>query len=108
MQYIGTFLEYTGKFKGMSYPFEGGTSHVILVDFFVDYGLVGFFMCISLFCLLYKFAKTVYKKMNTRFLYVLLINLIINCLYTSDYASPRFTVILLIFISLYRISKKTE
>jgi len=78
------------------------TSHVIFVDFFVDFGIVGVSMIILLFCYLFMLSTKTYNSTGNRLGQVLCLNLVITSLYTADYASPRFTVIIILLLCLYK------
>lgn len=82
------------------------TSHVIFVDFFIEYGIIGLLDIILLFIYLFNLATKTYKNTKNRLSQVLCINLFITSLYTSDYASPRFTIIIILLLFLYKDSKK--
>jgi hypothetical protein len=101
MGYIRQFLVYRlGGIQGQT--METVTTHVIFVDFFVDYGLVGLLFLILLFYFLFKLANRTYMLTRNRISQVLCANLFITSLYTADYAMPRFSIILLFILLLYK------
>lgn len=108
--YIRQFVFYkTGWLTGQPIA---TTSHVIFIDFFVEYGLVGLGLIITLFCILWYMATSVYRCGGGRVAQLLVANLFICSLYTADYASPRFTIMLIFIICMYldrkrRISHET-
>jgi hypothetical protein len=102
--YVRQFIVYdSGYWQGQQIAV---TSHVIFVDFFVEYGLLGLIMIILLFWYLYKLSTQIYIITNNRICQVLCLNQIITSLYSSDYASPHFTVILIIILSIFKDAKK--
>lgn len=77
------------------------TSHVIFIDFFVEYGLVGLVMIIGLFFLMWRMMSQVYRISGNRMGQLLVVNLLVTSLYTADYASPRFTILLIFIVCMY-------
>jgi|GEM_PF-6626041 len=104
MGYLSTFLTYTTGWNA------GGliavTSHFIFIDLFVEHGIIGLAAIVLLFYYLYLLSAKVYKITKTRLAQILWLNLLITSLYTSDYASPRFTIIILFLLCLYKDAKK--
>lgn len=82
------------------------TSHVIFIDFFVEYGLIGLFLLVGLFCLLWYMTTSIYRYGGGRGAQLLVANLLICCFYTADYASPRFTILVAIIVCLYIENKR--
>jgi hypothetical protein len=82
------------------------TSHVIFVDFLIEYGIIGELFVILLFYYLYKLATKTYIITKNRLSQVLCLNLIVTSLYSSDYASARFTIMLIIILCLYKDARK--
>ena len=82
------------------------TSHVIFIDFFVEYGLIGLVLLVGLFYLLWYMATSVYRYGGGRIAQLLVANLFICCFYTADYASPRFTILVAIIVCLYIENKR--
>ena len=82
------------------------TSHIIFIDFFVEYGFIGVLLLIVLFFLLLYIAKKTYKYGGGRIGQVLVINYIISSFFTSDYASPRCTIIFVLCICMYLEQKR--
>lgn len=82
------------------------TSHIIFIDFFVEYGFIGVLLLIVLFFLLLYIAKKTYKYGGGRIVQVLVINYIISSFFTSDYASPRCTIIFVLCICMYLEQKR--
>jgi hypothetical protein len=82
--------------------------HVVFVDWFVEYGLVGILTFILLFIYLYQLARETYLISRNRLSQVLCINLIITGLFRSDYASPRYTIIFLLILFMYKDSKRNK
>jgi hypothetical protein len=108
MEYIRRSVFYTsGYFQGN--PIET-TTHFIFIDFFVEHGIFGIILLIILFSYLLKIGKITYKITKNRLSQVLCLNLFISSLYTADYASPRFTIIMIFILCLYKdaiFSKRT-
>lgn len=84
------------------------TSHVIFIDFFVEYGMIGVGLIIGLFCLLWHIATRVYRQGYGRVAQLLVVNLLVCCLYTSDYASPRFTIMIVFVVCMYLDGRRKE
>jgi hypothetical protein len=106
LEYICSFLFYTdGYQKGQML---GAESHVIFVDHLIEYGIVGLIITIGLFYYLYLLGRKTYLITNNRFSQVLCLNLLVTSLYTSDYASPRFTVIILLILFSYKDAKNKK
>jgi hypothetical protein len=104
--YVGRFLSYT---RGWARNTEFSlTSHVIVIDFFVEYGILGVILLLFLFYRLYLYAKTTYRHTKNRLSQLLSVNLLISAMYTSDYASPRFSIMLMIILFLYKDSKTSK
>ncbi|MDR2410250.1 MAG: hypothetical protein LBE13_19365 [Bacteroidales bacterium] len=104
--YVRRFLSYT---RGWARNTEiSTTSHVIFVDFLVEYGVLGVILILLLFYYLYQYAKITYRFTANRLSQLLCINLLISALYTSDYASPRFSIMLIIILFLYKDAKTDE
>ena len=82
------------------------TSHVIFIDFFVEYGLIGLFLLVGLFCLLWYMTTSIYRYGGGRGAQLLVANLLICCFYTADYACPRFTILVAIIVCLYIENKR--
>jgi len=100
MSYIRNFVFYTSGWR--QGEMIGTTTHIIFVDFFVEHGIVGVLAIILLFCYLFALATKGYNKTGNRLGQVLCLNLIISSLYTADYASPRFTIIMILLLCLYK------
>jgi hypothetical protein len=81
------------------------TSHFIFIDFFIEHGIIGVLCIVLLFYYLFMLAKKVYHITRNRLAQVLWFHLFITSFYTSDYASPRFTVIMLLLLCLYKDAK---
>lgn len=102
--YIRQFVFYkTGWLTGQPIA---TTSHVIFIDFFVEYGLLGLGLLVGLFGLLWYMATSVYRYGGGRIAQLLVANLLVCCLYTADYASPRFTILVAIIVCLYIENKR--
>ena len=100
MGYLSSFLTYhSGWLTGENITV---TTHFIFIDFFVEHGIFGLLIIIYLFYYLFILSTKVYIKTNNRLAQVLFFNLFITSLYTSDYASPRFTIILIFLLCLYK------
>lgn len=100
MEYMRRFVFFTsGWLQGESI---GATTLVIFFDFFIEYGIIGLLMVVLLFYYLYKLAKKTYKSTGNRLSQVLCLNLVISSLYTADFASPRFTGIIILILCLYK------
>jgi hypothetical protein len=105
--YVCQFLTYTyGFWQGKMLAAE---THLLLADFLIEYGLWGFVAGFCLFAYLFKLGSKTYKITKNRMAQILSLNLVITSLYTSDYASPRFTAIILLILFFYKdaTSKKS-
>jgi hypothetical protein len=100
MEYIRRSVFYTSGYV-QGNPIEI-TTHFVFIDFLVEHGIIGIASIIILFYYLLKIGKITYKKTKNRLSQVLCLNLFITSLYTSDYASPRFTVIIIFILCLYK------
>jgi hypothetical protein len=100
MGYIRQFVFYpSGYLQGEPIAV---TTNSVLFDFFVEHGIVGFAVIIGLFCYLYKMGTLTYKITKNRLSQVLCLNLFTSSLYTADFASPRFTIIIIFILCLYK------
>jgi hypothetical protein len=79
--------------------------HIIFADLFVEYGIVGLSLFLLLFFYLYRIAKKTYVISGNRLAQVLCINLFVTGLFRSDYASPRYTIIFLFILFMYKDAK---
>jgi hypothetical protein len=99
-EYVRRFVSYTsGYLQGI--PIET-TAHFIFIDFLVEHGIVGMITVIVLFYYLFRIGKKAYKKTENRLSQVLCLNLFFTSLYTADFASPRFTIIIVFILCLYK------
>jgi hypothetical protein len=103
MGYIRQFVFYpSGRLKGEMIAI---TSHIIFVDFFVEYGLFGLVLLILFFYYIYQLAVKTYTITKNRLSQLLCINLFITSFYTSDFASPRLFIIILLILFLFKDTK---
>ncbi|MDR1903174.1 MAG: hypothetical protein LBQ88_12955 [Treponema sp.] len=101
--FISQFIFYKhGFLAGQNVTAE---THIIFADYLIEYGLIGLILIIALFIYLYIIARKTYNITKNRLAQVLCINLFVTSLYTSDYASPRFTAIILLINILYKDCK---
>jgi len=106
MGYIRNFVFHTsGWLQG---EMIGVTTHIIFVDFFIDHGIMGLIIIILLFYYLFMLTKKSYNRTGNRMGQVLCLNLIITSLYTADYASPRFTAVIILLLCIYKDSRNEE
>lgn len=100
MGYIRKFVFYpSGYLQGGSIA---RTTNTVFFDFFVEHGVVGLLMIIMLFFRLYKMGIITYRKTKNRLSQLLCLNLFITSFYTADFASPRFTIIIIFILCLYK------
>jgi hypothetical protein len=104
--YICNFIFYTyGYRKGEMLDAE---SHILFIDHLIEHGVIGLIITIILFYYLYLIGEKTYLITKNRFSQILCLNLIITSLYTSDYASPRFTIIVLLILFCYKDAKNRK
>jgi len=84
------------------------TTHIIFVDFFIDFGIIGVLMIVLLFFYLFMLSTNAYRMTGNRLGQVLCLNLIITSLYTADYATPRFTAIMILLLCIFKDSKNKK
>jgi hypothetical protein len=100
MGYIRNFVFYpSGYRQGESIDI---TTNTVFFDFFVEHGIIGLSMIIILFFYLYKTGIITYRKTRNRLSQLLCLNLFITSFYTADFASPRFTIIIIIILCLFK------
>jgi hypothetical protein len=92
-------IEYISRQSTQEIIIDG---HVVIADWFVEYGIVGVLVFISLFLYLYRIGKMTYNITKNRLAQVMCINLFITGLFRSDYASPRYTIIFLLILFIYK------
>jgi hypothetical protein len=103
MGYLAENIVYaSGWLKGQNIT---TSTHIVIIDFFVEHGIAGFIMIIALFSYLFLLSTRVFKKTGNRLAQILCINLFITSLYLSDFASTRFTAIIILLLCLYKDSK---
>jgi hypothetical protein len=105
--YVNSFTTYVAGWRE-GIPLQTPTTHVLFADFLIDFGIIGFLVIIILFCYLFALSTKYYNKTKNRLGQVLCLNLVITSLYTSDYASPRFTCILILLLCLYKDAKNSS
>jgi hypothetical protein len=103
MEYVSQFLSYHNNRQG---EILGAEPHFIFVSSFVEYGFLGLVISLMFFYYLFRLAQITCRKTKNRFSQILCLNLLVSSLYTSDYASPRFTVIILFILFLYKDTKE--
>jgi len=102
MSYIRNFTFYVSGWR--QGEMIDNTTHIIFVDFLVEHGIIGMLIIGIMFYYLFKLATRVFDRTGNRLGQVLCLNLLISSFYTADYASPRFTVIILLLLCIYKDS----
>ena len=96
---IGPFQQYkSGWAAGTTMRLP--TTHFYLLDYYIDYGILGIIFYVSFILILYKCNNIIIDDTEKKKSFVLLVNYIITSMYTSDYASPRATMIILLILCL--------
>jgi hypothetical protein len=95
-------MVYLRQIIGFSQEMKEGTTSTLYTEFFIDYGIVGILIIFVLFFYLFFLARKTYHLTKSRLSEILCINIFVTSLYTTDFANPHFTIILLFILFLYK------
>ena len=107
--FVADLIEYAAGWReGQVLGDSSTTSHVLFVDFLLEYGLLGVLLLLFLFIPLFKKTFLLYRFQGCKVPHIFLVNYLISNLFVVDYASPHCLIVFSIIMYYMKLETREK